>query len=307
MEKSSKHPEYLERDDSKAFVLQGQYKIIGTLDTLDYSKVYIGHDLEREQDEYAIKQIPLQIKGKYTESPLLKKFTSIAKQYMSIDHISLAKIVDFFYEEGYEYIVMDYIKGRRLQELIDLKRTPFQTKDITDFALMMADALTNLHNGRKNRLFAADICPSKVIITPRGEVVLTDYGLGKFLAQRGDDVPNRGTVGFAPPEQYLPKGTINEQTDIYGFGALLFYMATHVHPSKIEGELPNVSSINTDIGEKLDMAIYKATRLDPKARYTTVKQLVNDIIYYDEEEDISAKSKVKLWLNRLLHRKKEEH
>ncbi len=296
----------MERDPNKVFVLQGIYRVVGILEELSYSKVFLAQDLEKEVKEYAIKQVPVSSAGVYS-SPELKQFTELVKEYMSLYHPYLAKIVDFFYEDSYEYIVMNFVKGRRLQEVIDVKKSPFKNKDVTDIGLMMAGALNYMHKERSTPLYFADLSPSNIIITPLGGIELTDYGLGKFLAKRGDEVPYRGTAGFAAPEQYRPNDLIDAQTDIYGLGAVLFYMATNIHPANVEGRLPNVRESNENIDEKLASVIYKATEPIRKNRYTSVKQFVEDLINIKEiipDENLSKRARLKLWFSRLINRNK---
>jgi len=127
------------------------------------------------------------------------------------------------------------------------------------------------------------------------------------LAIRGNEYPYRGTPGFAAPEQYYPKDVIDAQTDIYGLGAVMFYMATYIHPEHVKDRLPDVRRANPEISEKLAKVIYKATEPDRKKRYKTVKQLIEDLVNYDSIRDysnVSGANKMKLWFSNLIHRKK---
>ncbi len=299
--------DYSERSADKIFVLQGVYRIERTLEKLDYSTVYFAVDLEKEGSEYAIKAVPVKFGTKALASPELRKFSELAQEYMNLFHPYLTKIVDFFYEDGFEYIVMHYVKGRRLQEVIDVRNAPFKENDVLDIGLMIASALNHMHTDKKTPAFFSDLFPSNVIITPLGGIELTDYGLGKYLAGRGNDVPYRGTVGFAAPEQYHPNDIIDVQTDIYGLGAVMFYMATNVHPATVKTRLPNVRTINPDISDKLANAIYKATEVDRKLRYTAVRQFIEDVVNYKDlrpEVPLSSTAKMKMWFSNLINRKK---
>lgn len=300
-------PDQSERSPDKLFVLQGIYRVDRILEQLHYSKVYLAKDMEKEDMEYAIKEIPVRSDLKLFSSPEMREFSELVQEHMNVFHPYLTRVVDFFFEDGHEYIVMSYVKGRRLQEVIDVRKAPFKENDVLDIGLMIASALNYMHTEKKKPLFFSDVFPSNIIITPLRGIEMTDYGLGKFLAARGQEYPYRGTPGFAAPEQYYPNDTIDVQTDIYGLGAVLFYMATNVHPEFVRDRLPDVRQVNPNIGEKLASAIYKATEPDRKNRYKAVKHFIEDLVNYESLRNgtnLSGPEKLKLWFSNLINRKK---
>jgi serine/threonine protein kinase len=289
--------------DRKVWILQGYYQIMKLLEELDYSEVYLAQDIERGVEEYAIKEIELHFETKESLRKALRYFEKVAIRYMDIYHPYLANVKDFFYESGYEYIVMDFVPGRRLQEIIDVKKQPFSEIDIIDIGIMIASALDYLHK-KEPPIFFADLFPSNVIITPKGALELTDYGLGKILAHRPADAPFRGTVGYAPPEQYGARPEIDSQTDLYALGAILHQLCTGQHPVSFDGRLPAVRDSNPSISRQLEETIYRVTDYDRKVRYKTATQFLDALTGSREEKP--GKSQVKLWLNRILNRRKFE-
>ena len=302
-----KSPDQSDRSHDKLFVLQGTYRVDRILEQLHYSKVYLAKDLEKEEIEYAIKEVPIRSELNSLSSPEMRTFSELAQEYMNLYHPYLTRVVDFFFEDGYEYIVMSYVKGRRLQEVIDVRKAPFKENDVLDIGLMIASALNYMHTDKKKPVFFSDVFPSNVIITPLRGIEMTDYGLGKFLADRGQEYPYRGTPGFAAPEQHYPHDIIDAQTDIYALGAVMFYMATNIHPEYIRERLPDVRKINPDISEKLANAIYKATEPDRRKRYKVIRHLIEDLVNYDSISngmDLSGVDKLRLWFSNLINRKK---
>lgn len=289
--------------DRKVWILQGYYQIVKLLEELDYSEVYLAHDIERGVEEYAIKEIALHFDTKESLRKALRYFEKVAIRYMDIFHPYLANVKDFFYEEGYEYIIMDFVPGRRLQEIIEVKEQPFSEIDIVDIGIMIASALDYLHK-KEPPIYFADLFPSNIIITPKGSLELTDYGLGKILARRHAEAPFRGTTGYAPPEQYGARPVIDAQTDLYSLGAVVHQLCTAQSPTSFNGRLPAVRDINPAISKRLEEIVYQATEYDRKIRYKSAGQFLNALTGSKEEKP--GKSQMKLWLNRILNRRKFE-
>lgn len=285
----------------KIWVLQGYYQITKVLEELDYSTVYLATDLENGTEEYAIKEVNIEYETKESLRKALRYFEKIIVGYMDIYYPYLANIKDFFFEDNHEYIVMDFVQGRRLQEIIDIKKEPFSENDIIDIGIMIASALNYLHK-KKPPIYFADLFPSNIIITPKGALELTDYGLGKILARRSEDLPYRGTVGYAPPEQIGVHSEIDAKTDIYSLGAVLHQLATGMVPDSFKSRLPLVREINSSISPELEMIIYRATDFERRKRYKTVEHILIDLTGQKEEKP--QKSNMKLWFSRILNRRK---
>jgi len=287
--------------DRKIWVLQGYYQIVKVLEELDYSSVYLATDLETGIEEYAIKEVNIEYDTREGLRKALRFFEKMIVGYMDIYYPYLANIKDFFFEDGHEYIVMDFVPGRRLQEIIDIKKEPFSENDIIDIGIMIASALNYLHK-KKPPIYFADLFPSNIIITPKGALELTDYGLGKMLARRSEDLPYRGTVGYAPPEQSGIQPEIDAQTDLYSLGAVLHQLATGMVPDSFKGRLPLVREINSSISPELEMIIYRATDYERRKRYKSAEHILSELTGRREEKP--QKSQMKLWFSRILNRRK---
>ncbi|MDQ7821812.1 MAG: serine/threonine-protein kinase [Candidatus Eremiobacteraeota bacterium] len=296
--------------DRKVWVLQGYYQMVKILEELDYSTVYLARDVEKGTEEFAIKEVMLHHESEESLKKGLKHFEKIMFNYMDIFYPYLANILDFFYEDGYEYIVMRFVPGRRLQEIIDVRNEPFSAADVTDIGIMIASALHYLHS-KQPPIFFADLFPSNIIITPKGGLELTDYGLGKILARRPPGMPLRGTKAYAPPEQYGSRAVVNAATDVYAMGVVLHQLASGHRPSEFEGRLPPVRELNPAVDERLDQIITQATEPSRSARTASAKQVLRELSALKggsplEEETPTGKSQMKLWLSRILSRRKFE-
>lgn len=287
----------------QVWVLQGYYQIKKVLEELDYSTVYYATDLEKGVEEYAVKEVKLQYDNKEGLNKALRFFEKLMTGYGDIYYPYLANIKDYFFEDGFEYIVMEYVPGRRLQEIMDVRTEPFSETDVTDIGIMIASALNYLHTMNKP-IYFGDLFPSNIIITPKGALQLTDYGIGKVLARRPPDRPLRGTVGYAPPEQYGERAVIDEKTDIYALGALLHQLLTMKHPASFEGRLPVVKDLNKSVSDRMSEIIYKTTEVNRNSRYKTAKQLLYELSGMKEEKP--PRSQMHMWLKRILNRRRFE-
>ena len=162
-----------------------------------------------------------------------EQFYREASVLARLDHPSLPKVSDYFTENGRELLVMDYVPGHNLKELVDeAKRNgEFLPEDqVLDWAVQICDALAYLHS-QEPPVLHRDIKPSNIKLTPRGTIKLVDFGLVKVLAV--DDsrtvtvVQGRGTLQYTPLEQYGgDTGHTDARSDIYALGATLYHLLT---------------------------------------------------------------------------------
>lgn len=288
----------------KTLILQGEYQVVKVLEDLDYSTVYLARDIEKNKDEFAVKEVQIRHDGSEDYKADMQKFALTAQPYTQLYHPYLAGITDYFYEDGFEYIVFNYIKGKRLQEILDKRSTPLREKDVLDLGMMIAGVLNYMHTGLDKPVLFSDLNPSNIVITPEGTLALTDYGLGKSFARRKFDEPFRARKGFAPPEQYGQEPVIDELTDIYAFGAVLFYMTVNRNPAIEQSRLPNVKEIVPEISDRFAKVIYKATEPDRTKRYHGMAQVMDEMRALSNclPEDKTEKGK-KPWLSKIFDKK----
>lgn len=277
-------------------ILQGEYKLLKVLQKLPYSTYYLATSIHNPADRWAIKEIFLHFETPEEKQSAFSMFEKIARKYLKLDHPLLVPLSDFFYEREYEYIVFEFIPGHRLQEILDLRKKPFTEYQVLDFARQVADALEYLH---LQQIIFHDLNPSNVIITPKGSIKLTDYGLGKILAKRDKNQPKWGTIGYAPPEQYGKDAVLNEGVDIFALGVIMHQMLTFWDPTLSKGVYPPVRKLNPDVSEDMENLIINATYKDPELRYPTIREFLKDLKKLLKVKPKQEKKGKKTWLQRL--------
>src|SRR6266436_6104860 len=219
-------------------VLHGRYRIERVLGSGGFGHVYLSVDLQTNQ-QYAIKEYL--VAGASGKAQLEHE----ARVLSHLHHPNLPAFQAAFDERGRYYIVLGYIEGSDLTDLIRVVR---QRNEVVPLAriltwiISICDAVTFLH--RQNpAVIHRDIKPDNIRITPNGTAVLVDMGNAKATADGARTlffIRHQGTPGYAPPEQY-PGGTGTDvRSDVYALGGTLFYALTGHEP-------PSVSTRNQSI------------------------------------------------------------
>jgi len=254
-------------------ILDGKYQVVKTLGQGGMSTVYLCKNI-RLENLWAIKEVKKELNGQIdllAEPNILK----------NLSHPGIPRVVDIFYREDNLYIVEDYIEGETLQDYIE-KRGFIGDKEINRIVLSICDIIKYLHSFTPTIIYR-DLKPSNVMITPKGKVVLIDFGISRVYKQDGDkDTIYMGSKGYAAPEQYGTEQTCI-QTDIYGIGAVMYFMTMGKAPASLLGPLKDKSYSN-EVNTKLKKIIQKAMQIDIKSRYSSVDELRKELIRFSEKE-----------------------
>jgi serine/threonine-protein kinase len=220
-----------------------------------------------------------------------EQFFQEASTLARLDHPNLPKVSDYFSEGGREYLVMDFVPGRDLREIIteSKRRGEFLTEEqVQDWAQQLCSALIYLHS-RTPPVVHRDIKPSNIKLMPSGHIKLVDFGLVKLLTP--DDsrtvtvVQGRGTVQYTPLEQYGgDTGYTDTRSDIYALGATLYELLTLRAPVDARqrflqpASLPLPRTINPAITATTERAIIAAMAMHPDDRPASVEDF-SDMLF----------------------------
>ncbi|MFD0704155.1 serine/threonine protein kinase [Alloscardovia venturai] len=265
-------------------VVGKRYRIAALIGAGGMSTVYLAID-QTLNKQWAVKEIrsltdPIQkdlvIKSLTTEANLIKKF----------DHPAIPRIVDLFEESGRLYVVMDYIEGRTLADVVKTDGVQSE-EDVVNWGIQLCDILEYLHR-RNPPVIYRDIKPSNIMITPEGVVKLIDFGIarevtnGKSLTAVGDS-RRLGTLGFAAPEQLDYDKTYDDRVDQYALGASLYYLLTASHP-RSHGIQP-LRQINPSYSVGLESVISRATAENPEDRFESQAHMAYALRHYKEQDE----------------------
>jgi serine/threonine protein kinase len=206
-------------------MLQNRYRVAKQIGKGGMGEVYIAID-ERFQSTVAIKRTF------YDDPEMSKAFEREARLLNRLRHDALPKVSDHFSENGGQFLVMEFIEGSDFADLLDQRKVPFPLTDVLRWADELLDALDYLHT-QEPLVVHRDIKPPNIKLTPRGKIVLLDFGLAKVTPTQtvSNMVPSvlGYSLNFAPLEQMLGSGT-DPRSDIYSLAATLYCLLTGIRP-----------------------------------------------------------------------------
>lgn len=266
-------------------ILRERYKILELIGQGGMGAVYKAEDLRLAGRMCAIKEVlPLGVLYGDELAAYREQFFQEASILARLDHPNLPKVSDYFSDDGREYLVMDFVEGQDLREIINeaRRRGEFLPEDqVLDWIDQLCDTLNYLHI-RTPPVLHRDIKPSNIKLTPSGHIKLVDFGLVKLLTT--DDsrtvtvVQGRGTVQYTPLEQYGgDTGHTDARSDLYALGATCYHLVTLQPPADARqrflrpGSLPYPRTINPNLSPALERAILAAMAMHPDDRPPSVE------------------------------------
>ncbi len=212
-------------------VLNGRYRIERVLGSGGFGHVYVAVDLSNNQ-QYAVKEYLV------TGSSGQEQLKHEARVLSQLHHPNLPAFQDAFIEQGRYYVVLNYIEGNDLTDLIRMTRQRndvIPVRQLLSWVLAICDAVMFLHS-QNPIIIHRDIKPDNIRIMPDGTAVLVDLGNAKAAADGARTlffIRHQGTPGYAPPEQY-PGGTgTDARSDVYALGGTLYFALTAHEPPSV--------------------------------------------------------------------------
>ena len=262
-------------------LLGERYEIIEKIGAGGMSTVYKAKD-NRLQRYVAIKELREEF---VQDDEFVSKFRKEALSAASLSHPNIVGIYDVGSDHERHYIVMEYVEGQTLKQVI-AEKGPFDAKTVLELGIQMVSALKHAHS---KKIIHRDIKPQNILMTNDGTLKVTDFGIAKAvdsstIVASGNAI---GSVHYFSPEQAKGK-FVNESSDLYSCGIVLFELATKRLPFEadshisialkhINEELPKPSSINPQIPENLENLILKATSKNQVDRYQNADEMLRDM------------------------------
>jgi serine/threonine protein kinase len=261
------------------------YRIVDIIGEGGMGQVYVAIDnLERK---VAIKVL----NPSFThEGDFIQRFKQEAMLQSSLDHEGIVKIHTFFEQNGLYFLVMEYVEGQTIRQLIQTVG-PIPEARVLSLTVQVLKALEFAHS---RGIVHRDIKPSNIIVTPKNTIKIVDFGVAKMLGMENlvnTQVGSKmGTYLYMSPEQVKSEENIGAQTDIYSFGIVIFEMLTGRVPYNVitnseyalmqeivNSSLPDPRKYYPHISNSLVNILSKMTVKDSRNRYITCSQVLIDI------------------------------
>ena len=257
-------------------LIDGKYKILNEIGRGGMSTVYLAIN-EKANKPWAVKEVR---KNGISNRELVKQSLMVEINLLKkLKHKELPSIVDIIDQQDNYLIVMDYIEGITLENIMQEEGVQPQEK-VVDWAIQLCDVLQYLHT-RKPAIIYRDMKPSNIMLRSDGSVVLIDFGTAREFKERHvEDTTCLGTQGYAAPEQFGGMGQTDERTDIYSLGATMYRLVTGHNPSEPPYEMYPITHWNPRLSTGLEGIIAKCTSKDPKSRYQSVQEVRYALEHY---------------------------
>lgn len=257
-------------------LIDGKYKILNEIGRGGMSTVYLAIN-EKANKPWAVKEVR---KNGISNRELVKQSLMVEINLLKkLKHKGLPSIVDIIDQQDNYLIVMDYIEGITLENIMLEEGVQPQEK-VVDWAIQLCDVLQYLHT-RKPAIIYRDMKPSNIMLRSGGSVVLIDFGTAREFKERHvEDTTCLGTQGYAAPEQFGGMGQTDERTDIYSLGATMYRLVTGHNPSEPPYEMYPITHWNPRLSTGLEGIIAKCTSKDPKSRYQSVQEVRYALEHY---------------------------
>ncbi|MBN1888194.1 MAG: protein kinase [Thermoflexales bacterium] len=265
-----------------AQVLHNRYRIERQLGQGGMGAVYLAHDTVLEH-KLAVKEMrPAPGIDEALLNGLREQFQREARVLAGLNHPNLPRVTDYFTESNNAYLVMDYIEGQSLDDVLKTQGQPgLPEAQVVNWARQLLDALEYIHN--KNVLHR-DIKPANIRLTPDGRVVLVDFGLVKLYdpsqPQTVIVLRGAGTPQYAPPEQIdYSYGHTDARSDLFSLGATLYCLLTGKLPPPLTERLikqvpiPPIWAQVSSISPTTEAVIFKAIQLRLDERFQSAAEM----------------------------------
>jgi serine/threonine protein kinase len=253
-------------------VLHDQYQIIRKVAQGGMGAVYEVRDLTQPGTRWAVKEMAQAVLHPEERTQALRDFMREATILATLQHPNLPTFNGFFSENNKHYLVMEYIAGRTLEQVVSSTRDFLPEARVMGWAAQLCDVLTYLHT-QDPPIIYRDCKPGNVMLADGSEQVkLIDFGIARFhRAGRPATDEAFGTAGYAPPEQY-GNGQTDQRADVYALAATLHHLLTGHDPGQNPFHWRAVRSYNPRVSRRVDMAILQALELKPELRFQSIDE-----------------------------------
>ena len=266
---------------TKGQKINDRYEIIKTIGEGGMANVYLAEDTILER-KVAIKVLRGDLSN---DEKFIRRFKREALSVSNLSHPNIVEVYDVGEEDGNYYIVMEYIEGKTLKQLLQ-KRGALTLNEVIDIMTQLTDGLAHAHEAY---IIHRDIKPQNIMIEDNGLVKITDFGIAMALNSTQLTQTNSvmGSVHYLPPEQANGKGS-TVKSDIYSLGILMYELLTGSVPFKgdtaveialkhMKEKIPSIRKQNPTIPQSVENIVLKATAKNPKNRYDNVRDMYKDL------------------------------
>jgi len=261
--------------------ISDRYQIVKSIGEGGMANVYLAYDTILDRN-VAVKILRGDLSN---DEKFVRRFQREALSASSLNHQNIVEVYDVGEDQGEYYIVMEYIEGKHLKDLIK-KRGTITTTEAIDIMLQITSGMSVAHD---SYIIHRDIKPQNIMILENGIIKVTDFGIAMAMNSTQLTQTNSvmGSVHYLPPEQASGKGS-SLQSDVYSMGIVMYELLTGKLPYKgdnaveialkhLKEPLPNIKNELPNLEQSVANIVTKATCKNPKNRYTDAREMYEDL------------------------------
>ena len=266
----------------KGTKINDRYAIIRTLGEGGMANVYLAYDTILDRN-VAVKVLRGDLAN---DDKFVRRFQREALSASSLNHPNIVEMYDVGEDDGQYYIVMEYVEGKTLKQLLK-KRGSLTITEVIDIMSQITDGMAHAHD---SYIIHRDIKPQNIMILENGLIKITDFGIAMAMNSTQLTQTNSvmGSVHYLPPEQANGKGS-TLRSDIYSMGILMYELLTGGVPYKgdnaveialkhLKEPLPSIRKKLPELPQSIENIILRSTAKNPQNRYKDAREMHQDII-----------------------------
>ena len=273
-------------------MINERYEVIKSIGEGGMANVYLAQDTILDR-KVAVKVLRGDLSN---DDKFIRRFEREALSVSKLSHPNIVEVYDVGEENEQHYIVMEYIDGKTLKQLL-YKRKTLTTEEVIDIMTQLTDAIAHAH---ESYIIHRDIKPQNIMILDDGSIKVTDFGIAIAMnaTQLTQTNSVMGSVHYIPPEQANGKSA-TVKSDIYSIGIMMYELLTGSVPFKgdnaveiaikhMKEKLPSIRKQNPAIYQSVENIVLKATAKNPRNRYENARDMCNDLkeCLKEEHKDI---------------------
>lgn len=262
--------------------VNSRYEVIKTIGEGGMANVYLAKDIILDRN-VAIKVLRGDLA---TDEKFVRRFQREALSASSLSHPNIVEIYDVGEDDGDYYIVMEYVEGKNLKQLLK-KRGKLTVAEVVDIMIQITSAMGVAHD---SLIIHRDLKPQNILIKDDGEVKITDFGIAMALnaTQLTQTNSAMGSVHYFPPEQANGKGS-TLKSDVYSLGIMMYELLTGTLPFRgdnaveialkhLKEPIPSIRTELPELPQSIENIIIRATAKNPKNRYANANEMHDDLM-----------------------------
>lgn len=283
-------------------IFKSRYRVKKQIYDEPLLKVYLVDDIHLKK-VWILRQMKILASSKDHFSQIINQFIYIISKYKGLDHQYLSKAIDYFIEQGFLYIVREYIPGSDLKTIIYGKDKEIEEPLVIDWMIQLIDLMLFLQSKKVPENFYKDIIPANILISNTGNIKCIDLGLGFIFPKDMKNAPQ--TIIWEEYEipNHDPQKPIEQRALVYIVGCILYNILLKKNPKDIFQKAPSVKLTNPFITREIDRITTKCLEPEIKERYQNLNDLkkeLNELLLNKkkeprEQKQVTVKGKKTFW------------